>query len=87
MEKKVTMRKINKIQIALIILISMPIIMFGGNEQRAGQAGASELLLNPWARSSGLSDANSASVRGLESIYSNIAGTAFKELAKPVQCR
>ena len=23
---------------------------FGGNPQRAGQAGASELLINPWAR-------------------------------------
>lgn len=77
MEKKITMRKITKIQVALLILVSMPIIMFGGNEQRAGQAGASELLLNPWARSTGLSDANSASVRGLESLYSNVAGTAF----------
>lgn len=50
---------------------------FAGNEDRAGQAGASELLINPWARSSGLGNSNSASIRGLEATYLNIAGTAF----------
>ena len=52
---------------------------FGGNPQRAGQAGASELLINPWARSSGLGGSNIASIRGLEGIYSNVAGLAFTE--------
>jgi hypothetical protein len=50
---------------------------FAGNPDRAGQAGATELLINPWARSSGWSAANSAGVRGLEALYSNVAGTAF----------
>jgi hypothetical protein len=50
---------------------------FSGNEDRSGQAGASELLINPWARSSGWGGVNTASVRGLESMYSNIAGLAF----------
>ncbi|MAO33588.1 MAG: DUF3308 domain-containing protein [Flavobacteriales bacterium] len=53
--------------------------IFGGNPQRAGQAGASELLINPWARSSGWGGANVASVRGLEGIYSNVAGIAFTQ--------
>ncbi|MBP7498207.1 MAG: hypothetical protein KA792_11145, partial [Bacteroidales bacterium] len=48
-----------------------------GNEDRSGQAGASELLINPWARSSGWGSANSGSVRGLEAMYGNIAGIAF----------
>lgn len=48
-----------------------------GNEDRAGQAGATELLINPWARSSGWSSANAASVQGLEAMYLNVAGTAF----------
>ena len=48
-----------------------------GNEDRAGQAGATELLINPWTRSSGFGGANSASVRGLESQFLNVAGTAF----------
>ena len=50
---------------------------FAGNPDRAGSAGATELLINPWARSSGWADANMASVRGLEAIYLNVAGTAF----------
>ena len=48
-----------------------------GNPDRAGQAGAPELLINPWARSSGWNGINSASVRGLESERLNVAGLAF----------
>ena len=48
-----------------------------GNPDRAGQAGATELLINPWARSSGFASANTASVRGLEAQYLNVAGMAF----------
>jgi len=51
--------------------------VFAGNVDRAGQAGASELLINPWARSSGWGDANVAGCRGLESQFLNVAGTAF----------
>ena len=35
-----------------------------GNPDRAGSAGATQLLLNPFARSNGWSMANSASMRG-----------------------
>mgnify|MGYP007131733762 CR=1 FL=1 len=70
----------NRIQKLLIItligLLISPVI-FAGNEQRAGSSGASELLINPWARSSGWGSANVGSVRGLEGLYQNIAGTAF----------
>jgi hypothetical protein len=58
-------------------LLFTPAVSFAGNEQRAGQAGATELLINPWARSSGWAGANSASSRGLESMFLNVAGTAF----------
>ncbi len=50
---------------------------FAGNEQRVGSSGASELLINPWARSSGWGDANVSCVVGLEGMYQNIAGMAF----------
>jgi len=50
--------------------------VFAGNPDRAGEAGATELLINPWARSSGWGSAGSASVRGLEAIFLNVAGTA-----------
>ena len=64
--------------IALIALIALPFnTILAGNPQRAGQSGASELLINPWARTSGWAGANIAGVRGLEGIYSNVAGLAF----------
>ena len=50
---------------------------FAGNKDRSGQAGATELLINPWARSSGWGSANMSRVRGLEAIWGNVAGTAF----------
>ncbi len=51
--------------------------LLAGNKDRAGEAGASELLINPWARSSGWGGANTAGVRGLEAMFSNVAGIAF----------
>ncbi len=47
---------------------------YAGNEDRAGSAGASELLVNPWARSSGWADAGVSSVKGLEAMFVNVAG-------------
>jgi len=49
-------------------------ITFAGNPDRAGQAGATELLINPWARSSGWAGANSASIFGIEAERFNPAG-------------
>jgi len=54
--------------------------VLAGNRDRSGQAGASHLLIDPWARSSGMANAGVAEIRGLESVYSNIAGlTAVKK--------
>ena len=50
---------------------------FGGNVRRLGEAGASELLINPWTRSAGLADANAACVVGLDALYQNVAGLSF----------
>jgi hypothetical protein len=47
-----------------------------GNPQRAGQAGASELLIDPWAGTSGYAGANSSNCQGLESQFLNVAGLA-----------
>lgn len=49
---------------------------YAGNPSRAGSAGASELLINPWAQSSGLANSNIASTVGLEATFLNIAGLA-----------
>jgi len=48
-----------------------------GNRDRSGQAGAQHLLIDPWARSSGWSSCGIAETRGLESVFSNVAGLAF----------
>lgn len=51
--------------------------VYAGNEDRVGSAGASELLVNPWARSSAWADAGISSVEGLEAQFVNVAGLAF----------
>lgn len=48
-----------------------------GNKDRSGQAGAAELLINPWARSSGWGSVGTANTQGLEAIFTNVAGTGF----------
>lgn len=50
-----------------------------GNEDRVGSAGASHLLVNPWARSSAFGNAGISCVNGLEGTFVNIAGLAFTE--------
>lgn len=67
-----------------IVIASLTIVMgltgnnaFAGNKDRSGQAGASELLINPWAASSGWGNAGMASIKGIESIWGNVAGLSF----------
>ncbi len=66
-----------KKRILSVLLICVTTISFAGNKDRAGEAGASELLLNPWARSNGWAGANTASAIGLEAAHLNVAGLAF----------
>lgn len=49
---------------------------YAGNPDRAGQAGATQLLINPFARSSGMAGSNTSNCRGLESQFLNVAGLA-----------
>ncbi len=51
--------------------------VLAGNDQKRGQAGATELTVNPWARSAGWANANSAGIRGLEAVNSNVGGLAY----------
>ncbi len=68
----------NILKIALFVLGTIPMV-YAGNEDRVGSAGASHLLVNPWARSSALGDAGYAQINGLEATYTNIAGLAFTD--------
>ncbi len=74
------MRHIVKYFIAVVLtaVIMLPAKTgFAGNKDRAGQAGADELLINPWAKSSGWGSVNTGGIRGLEAQYLNVAGLAF----------
>lgn len=66
-----------------IILASLAMATFSpamaGNKDRSGQAGASELLINPWAGSTGVFGLDVANVRGLQSMKVNVAGLSFSD--------
>jgi hypothetical protein len=64
---------------ALGSILLIPVDLSAGNKDRAGSAGATHLLINPWSRNSGWGGANSAIGRGLESTFMNVAGLAFTE--------
>ncbi len=67
----------NMKQISLIILSVLSLNLNAGNEDRVGSAGASQLLINPWARSSAWGGAGISSVGGLEAVHLNVAGLAY----------
>ncbi len=73
------MKKIYSSLIAIVMagLIFIPTSgLVAGNKDRSGQAGASELLINPWAKSSGWGGVHTAGCMGVEAMFSNIAGIA-----------
>ena len=49
-------------------------VVSAGNPDRQGEAGAAQLLMNPWAPSAGLHSLNTASVFGVEAMRINPAG-------------
>tara|TARA_Y100001954_G_scaffold232614_1_gene284205 strand:+ start:595 stop:1707 length:1113 start_codon:yes stop_codon:yes gene_type:complete len=81
--KILNMKKINHcLKVAVISTVLLLSVMDGiAQEQaiRSGSAGAAELLINPFSRSSGWGSANVAGVIGLEGQYSNVAGLASTE--------
>lgn len=65
--------------VLLVFILSISTLQgaYAGNPDRAGEAGAYELLINGWARSSGMFGMNSACVKGLEATNINTGGLAF----------
>jgi hypothetical protein len=75
-----TMKNFYRYLAALTIITALTITTTGvlaGNKDRSGQAGAPELLINPWTGSTGWGGVNTANVRGVESMFCNIAGLAY----------
>ena len=64
-----------KIQLFLMIFALVGASnMFAGNPDRQGEAGANELLFNPWANSAGLHSMNTSSIMGVAAMRLNVAG-------------
>lgn len=61
----------------LAAAIFMAIGSQAGNPDRIGQAGANELLIHSFGRSSGWGGVHTAGIRGLEATQLNIAGIAY----------
>lgn len=71
--------QIKKLSLATLALTMIVVSAYAGNPDRRGQAGATELLIVPWARSAGWIGVNSSVVRGIEAERMNVAGLAFLE--------
>ena len=60
-----------------VLLLMMPTSdVMAGNPDRQGEAGAGQLLMNPWARSSGLHSMGTSFVTGVDAMRINVAGLA-----------
>jgi len=65
-----------KLLILGFVFLTVASLAFAGNPQRTGQAGATQLLINSWGKSSGLNGINIGGSYGIESIMTNPAGLA-----------
>jgi len=66
-----------KLSLIIAAVTTWSTVAFAGNPDRAGSAGASQLLINPWARNAALANSAMASVNGIEASFLNVAGLAF----------
>lgn len=64
----------NRILYTITCFFLVTATVFAGNPDRQGEAGAYELLMNPWARSAGLHTINTSSISGVEAMRLNPAG-------------
>lgn len=62
-----------------IILVLLSLNSFAGNSDRLGESGAPELIMNGWARSTGVGDLNTSRVMGIGAMRLNPAGLSFVE--------
>ncbi|MCS7074271.1 MAG: PorV/PorQ family protein, partial [Bacteroidia bacterium] len=70
--------------ILILAILLMSGVVLAGNPERQGQAGATQLLINPYARSSGLNGINISNSYGIESIINNPAGLAHTKRTEVV---
>ena len=80
------MQRIFHTSIALLLAVAIAAPVQAGNPDRSGSAGAGQLLILPWALSSGVAGADTALVTGVEASFSNVAGLAFVNQTELAVC-
>jgi outer membrane protein OmpA-like peptidoglycan-associated protein len=73
------MNKLYRFRFLITLLLTAQYSLWAGNGDRAGEAGAYELLINTQPRTMGLLGINSANVRGIDALGTNIAGLAHNK--------
>jgi opacity protein-like surface antigen len=68
------MNKLIYILSALVFALMLSVPAEAGNPDRQGEAGAAQLLLNPYAKSAGLHSMTTSMISGVEAMRVNIAG-------------
>lgn len=71
------MRKFYSKSALLVCTVALSLHATAGNKDRIGQAGATELLINPWGMSTGVFGMNTSYVKGIDAMKTNIAGLSF----------
>lgn len=71
------MKKLSINTALTVCLLGLSVHALAGNKDRIGQAGAQELMINPWGMSTGVFGLNTANVTGLDAMKTNVAGLAF----------
>lgn len=74
--KKNSMKRFLYIGLIFCLLAIFTTPTRAGNPDRQGEAGAYELLMNPWARSAGLHTMTTSYIMGVEALQLNVAGLA-----------
>ncbi|MEQ1743900.1 MAG: PorV/PorQ family protein [Saprospiraceae bacterium] len=64
----------HKLTLLVFTVLALVGTAWAGNPDRQGEAGAAQLLINPWARSAGLHSLNTSMVTGTDALYLNVAG-------------
>lgn len=70
------MKRFLNITLSALVVLAATSTAHAGNPDRAGQAGATQLLINGWSKSSGWGWAGVSSITGVESMFMNSAGLA-----------
>jgi len=75
-KKHITEMNHMKYYISAILAFVITGSALAGNPDRRGTNGGEQLLINPWARSNGWGNVNTANVQGIEATWINVAGLA-----------